>query len=201
VDWDRVAQTVVASLISSSIILVVLRFVFERSFEHVLDRKLKEYQHGLDRKLKEYEHGLQERTAVRSKFNEQRSEGYRLLATEIRHTRRALLDCLEPGPSDFRKRIAEYDKATDNLQEVLYSNDQTLGYDGLYESIHTYKVQSKTLVKTFNTVLRFREGNDMVKAETLWQTSQETAEQLLTDADDVVEQLRRTISSVLQGQE
>jgi hypothetical protein len=189
-DWDRIGQSIVASLITSGIILVVLRLVFERGLEHVLDKK-----------LKEYEAQLQERTAVRSKFGERRFEGYGRLAAEVRRTRRTLSDCLEAASVDFRAKMGEYSKATDSLQETLYDNSLTLQQDGLYRSAHTYKVESKTLAKTFNNVLRLREDNDMDKAEALWQASQEPAKRLIAEGDKVANTLQHTIDSVLQGQE
>ena len=136
---------------------------------------------------KDYEARLQERTAVRTMFAETRLEGYINLALRVRQTRRSLKDCLEADDNALNEAVVTYISANERLEEALYSNSLTLHEDGLYIDLHTYKNVSETLAKTFRNVARLRDDRDGQGAETLWMTSQETADDLLAEGDEIVE--------------
>ncbi len=184
-------QAIVAAFISAGIIGIIFRVIFERTLTHVLDRR-----------LKEYEAQLQERTALRTSFGEQRLRGYRSIVAEVRQTRRALRDCLEAGPDDRPAVVEEYYEATDSLQEALYDNALTLQQDGLYRRVHAFKVNCRTLAKSLRSAARATATADASArddAETVWQSLNDTASQLLSEGEDIATLLQKQIDSAMQG--
>jgi hypothetical protein len=185
-------QAIVASLISAGILGIIVRVVFERSITHVLDRR-----------LREYEAQLQERTALRTSFGEQRLDGYRSIITEVRHTGRALRDCLEAESDERLSVVEKYHKATGDLQEALYDNALTLQQDGLYRRVDTFKVDCRTLTKSLRNAARSIAAADVparADAETVWHSLHDTAGRLLSEVEDIAMLLQKQIDSTMQGQ-
>jgi hypothetical protein len=186
-NWSTIGQTVIASVITAGIIGVV----FRASFEHMLDRR-----------LKDYEAQLQERTALRTAFGEQRLEGYRNTITEIRQTRRALRDFLEAEPDERLRAVEEYNEATGNLQETLYINALPLQQDGLYLQVHTYKVNSRTLAKRLRNAVRLAAApapSVPGEAELVWRDLDTAARGLIDDGEGIVAVLQKQIDTTLQS--
>jgi hypothetical protein len=190
-NWSTIGQTIVASVISAGIIVGVLRLTFERGLEHVLARR-----------LAEYEAQLQERTAVRTAFGQGRLDGYRNIIAEIRHTRRALRDCLEAESDERPEVVKEYDEATGNMQEALYNNALTLQQDGLYLQVHTYKVSCRTLAKKLRSAVRLAAAPDPSapdQAELMWRDLHDDADRLIADSDQIATILQEQVDIALQG--
>jgi hypothetical protein len=188
-DWSVVTQVAFTSLITSGIVVFVLRVVFERSLEHIFNRR-----------LKEFEAKLQERTAFRSAFGEQRLEEYRRLSGEILRTRRALNDYLQAPPNRLLSTAGAYNQAVDRFQEALYDNALTLQQDGLYRRMHIYKVRCKTLAEALQAFMRTHGEKDLTEMEALWGSSEEIAKELLNEGIEVTTMLQRTIDMALRGQ-
>lgn len=183
-------EAILASLVSAGIIGFVFRVLFERTVTHVLDRR-----------LREYESQLQERTALRTSFGEQRLDGYRGIIAEVRHTRRALRDCFEAEP-DGRAAVAEeYYDATGSLQETLYDNALVLQQDGFYRRVHTFKVNCRTLAKSLRSVARATGAADGAARddEAVWHSLDVTADQLLSEGEEIATLLQQQITGAMQG--
>lgn len=152
VDWNALIQVLTASGAVATAVGVVFKKYTEKRIEHVFDKK-----------LKEYEAKLQAATAVRIGIGTERIDEYKKLSGLVQSIRKEAVDlCSNPDPA-----AAEISRAllsVKELQNTIYQLSITLNLDGIYERVHTYKIEAATLVKNVENERNLRDRGQAERA-------------------------------------
>ena len=152
VDWNALLQVLTASGAVATAVAVVFKKYTEKQIEHVFDRK-----------LKEYEAKLQAATAVRIGIGTERINEYKKLSGLIQSVRKDAVDlCSNPnaGADEFSRVLLSIRE----LQNTIYQLSITLNLDGIYERVHTFKIEAATLVKNVENEKNLRDKGQTERA-------------------------------------
>lgn len=152
INWDALVQAIITSGAIATAVGVVFRKYTEKRIEHVFDKK-----------MKEYEAKLQERTELRIGIGKDRIAEYKRLSHLINSVRKEAVDlCAKLDLTAVE--ISGLTSKVHDLQEVIYQSSVTLHLDGIYEQLHSYKVQLGALAGIVENERKLRESGQSERA-------------------------------------
>lgn len=153
IDWNALLQTIVASGAVAGALSYVFKKYTEKSIEHVFDRK-----------LKEYEAKLQVLTAIRIEFGTARIKEYKKLSALVTSIRKHAVNLCETSAPTEDEISALMSEAQD-LENMIYDLSITLHMDQIYERVHGYKIELKTLIKNVENERKLRDKGQTERAD------------------------------------
>jgi hypothetical protein len=153
IDWNALLQAIVASGAVAGAVFFVFKKYTEKRIEHVFDRK-----------LKEYEARLQEATALRIGIGKDRVEEYKRLSAMVMSVRKHAVNLYEmsnPTPDGISTLMSE----AQDLENLIYGLSITLHLDRIYDRVHAYKVELKTLINNLENERKLRNKGQTERAD------------------------------------
>ena len=187
-EWDAIIQGLVSAAAVTAAIHYMLKKLTEKSIDHFLDKKLKNYELSLDKKLENHKSKLRQEGFLEQK----RAIGYDDIANCISKTHRRAKDLFEDGKLHLQG-IEDLKDKNRNFEKSVHENRLKLRNDGLYKKMHEHKNQMISFAQNTSSVIKWRDRKNETRANEVWSEVEATWQDLSIAGDQLVDELTNVI--------